>query len=623
MTRFKAILFLVSNLLFTGGMMLADSSMQPATFDFHFNEANNRFREGKTQEAIVEYKKAIELNPQCQQAYLNLGLAYVQDQKWDEAISCFENAIRIDPQYIKAHIHLGICFQNKDKTTEAVACFRKAYALNEHSHDAMIQLARTLCLQSQFDESIQLYRKALKQQPKDTALLLELGNTLNMNNNIEEALSCYQNLLELIPDNVSVLYNIAYTLKKLGRIDEAFPVYQKVLKLDPSHGEAHFSLGLAYLAQGDFDNGWPEYEWRWQRGQQAPRNLSKPQWDGSDLHGKTLLLHAEQGLGDTFQFIRYARITKEKGARVVAAVQPALIQLLSLCSYIDKVVSLFEPLPQFDFQIPMLTVPYVLKTNINTVPAQIPYLFADEKLTEYWQDQLSRLPKNNLKVGICWQGNSGYSTHFLRTTVAAKSIKLAKLLPLLKTNNVTFINLQKTTGEDQLTAVNTPENFIIFNDDFDNSHGRFMDTAAVIKNLDLMITVDTSMAHLSAGLGCPTWVFMPEPADWRWMLKRTDTPWYPNMRLFRQSAAGDWESVISTVALELQKLVEKRNMQDQAQATVEQALNKIDATIMQLNGALYEKECSRNIDKSYNELAMQLYRATEEKNNIKRSILKK
>lgn len=625
MTQFKSITYIVPSLLLTSALLIAsDVSNSPASFDTYFNAANDKFRQGKTEESIEDYKKSLELNPQCQQAFLNLGLAYCQQQKWDDAIPCFESAIRLDQNYLKAYIHLGISYQNKEKIEQAVSCFKKALELNKHSHETMLHLARALCLQNEFDESIAMYRRALAIQPKDQAILLELGNTLNMNNQIEEALSCYKNLLEIIPNNVSVLYNIAYTLKKLGHIDQALPIYQKVLELDPQHSEAHFSLGLAYLSYGDFDRGWPEYEWRWKRGQQSPRNLSKPQWDGSDLHGKTLLLHAEQGLGDTFQFIRYAQIAKEKGARVIAAVQPALIQFLSLCPYIDKVVSLFESLPPFDYQIALLSVPFVLKTNINTVPARIPYLYADEKLIQYWKEKLShnQTDQHTLKIGICWQGNSGYSTHFLRTTVAAKSIKLTKLMPLLTLENVVVYNLQKTTGEEQLKNITTQTNLINFDADFDNSHGRFMDTAAVIKNLDLMITVDTSMAHLAAGLGCPVWVMMPEPADWRWMLHRSDTPWYPNMRIFRQQTPGDWDGVIETIALELKKYAQEQNRNQRDTITTEQSLNKIDATIAQLNSALYEKECSKIIDDSYKELAIQLYKATEQKKIMQLSVQK-
>lgn len=588
-----------------------------ATFDSYFNSANDKFRQGNTPSAIEDYKKTIELNPQCHQAFLNLGLAYAQIQKWDESIEVLEKAIKLDPNYAKAYLHLGISYNQKDKHEKAISHLKKALEFNPTSHDALINLARALCASSLFDESINIYNKALEHHPKDTALLLELGNTLNMNNQTEQALNIYYTLIEIIPGNASVLYNIAYTLKKLGRIDEAFPIYKKVLELDPNHAEAHFSLGLAYLAQGDFDHGWPEYEWRWKRGQQSPRDLSKPQWDGRDLHGKTLLIHAEQGLGDTFQFIRYAQIAKEKGAKVVAAVQPQLIKFLSMCPYLDTVSSLFEGLPAHDYQIAMLSIPYVLKTNINTVPAKIPYLYADQKLVVHWKEKLSH--DKNFKIGICWQGNSGYSTHFLRTTVAAKSIKLSKLMPLLTLENVTVYNLQKVTGEDQLKNLPENINLVNFDADFDNINGRFMDTAAVIKNLDLMITVDTSMAHLAAGLGCPTWVMMPEPSDWRWMLHRSDTPWYPNMLIFRQKISGDWDIVIQTIVDELKKSMLDKQQISCNQIAREESLNKVDVTIAQLQDALYEKELSKTIDQEYKELACQMYKLIEQRNTIKRS----
>ena len=361
------------------------------------------------------------------------------------------------------------------------------------------------------------------------------------------------------PHEGGILYNTAYTLKKCGRIKEAMPYYEAALKRNPNHAEAHFSLGLAYLITGDFKQGWAEYEWRWQRNSQlSPRDFSQPMWNGEPLNGKTILLHAEQGLGDTFQFVRYAKLIKEQYGGIVlfASQRPLHTFVTRCCPYIDKVVTLDAIPKTFDVHAPLLSLPYILKSEEDTIPKEIPYIFPDQALTEFWRKRLSK--DTHLKVGICWQGNSKYSTPFLRSVVAAKSIQMNKFSHLAFVPGVTFYSLQRETGTDQLKSMSTDFELVTFEEDFDKSHGRFMDTAAVIKNLDLVITVDTSIAHLSAAIGTPVWTFLPEPPDWRWMLNRPDTPWYPNMRLFRQTKQGDWDSVMLKVRNELNELAKTK-----------------------------------------------------------------
>jgi hypothetical protein len=226
---------------------------------------------------------------------------------------------------------------------------------------------------------------------------------------------------------------------------------------------------------------------------------------------------------------------------------------MKLCPYIDSVISTEDPLPAFDVQAPLMSLPHILKTKIETIPLEIPYIFADENLTEYWKEKLSQ--DKNFKVGVCWQGNSNYSTPLLRATVALKSIEAQQFAPLCTVPGVSLYSLQKTTGTDQLENLPKHMKLITFDDTFDQAHGRFMDTAAVMKNLDLIITVDTSISHLSSAMGIPTWVMIPNPPDWRWMINRNDTPWYPDMRLFRQPTPGDWDSVLKTITQELQKKV--------------------------------------------------------------------
>ena len=269
------------------------------------------------------------------------------------------------------------------------------------------------------------------------------------------------------------------------------------------------------------------------------------------MTNKILFIWAEQGLGDTFEFIRFARVAKEifNAQRVIVAVQRPLVDIISQCPYIDQVITTHEYPRQFDYHIPLLSMPHVTNIRLDDVPADIPYLYADPKLEAEWKEILADDP--NFKIGICWQGNLNYSTQFLRMAVKAKSMPITNFLPIMSLPGVSVYSLQQMTGTDQLKDLPEDALFNVFGDDFDSTCGRFMDTAAVMKNLDLVITIDTSVCHLAAGLGVPTWNLLPNPPDWRWMLDCDDTPWYNNMRLFRQPSPDDWDSVIKRVVEEL------------------------------------------------------------------------
>jgi tetratricopeptide (TPR) repeat protein len=490
-------------------------------------------------------------------------------------LSYFDRAVIVAPTHAKSLRYRAKCLADLGKKDEALVAYERALFYNTSSAEIYTEYAQLCSDNAKYQRAAELYEQAYRLKSSDQTLL-SLGNTYNMLNDLDQALVWYKKLEARNPSSPAVLYNIAYTFKKLGRLEEAFPYYRKVLALEPGHADAHFGLGLSYLITGDFENGFREYEYRWGRDKKTKRSPKSPEWDGCALlEGKTFLLIAEQGLGDTFQFIRFGKVLREQyGAeRVIAAVQKPLVQLLSLCPYLDQVVALGSPLPTHDYHAHTVSMPYLCKITRETTPTPIPYLFADEKLVELWHEKLaesdyaheglcrdsSESHPRRLRVGICWQGNPNYSTQFLRSVVAAKSITLTKLLPLFSVPGVSFYNLQKMTGEEQLKLLPEGTPLISFGEDFDKDHGRFMDTAAVMKNLDLMITVDTGTAHISAALGVPTWTFIPEPPDWRWMLTCTDTPWYPNMRLFRQPSIGDWETTITLVCKELEKLVAARH----------------------------------------------------------------
>jgi len=529
------------------------------SYEDYFNRGTDALRKGELATAIFNLEKSKKENHLPPQTHFNLGIAYETNGQIDEAIEAFKDAILQRLDYPKAHHQLAKLLQRRGLIDQAIVHYEQAIKFDENLIEPCLTVARLLCEQEQFEDSLEYFDRYVQKNPTNVSVRFEYANALNTAYEPEKALEFYMALLQERPNDAGILYNTAYTLKKLGRIQEAMPYYESALKKNPNHAEAHFSLGLAYLVTGNFAQGWPEYEWRWQRNTQlAPRNFDKPVWDGSPLNGKTILLHAEQGLGDTFQFIRYAKLIKEQynGTVIFASQRPLHTLLSRCCPYIDRVVTLDAIPAAFDVHAPLLSLPFILKSDEQTMPRNIPYITPDASLVEEWKNKLST--DSQFKVGICWQGNSKYSTPFLRSVVAAKSIALKQFAPLSSVENVTFYSLQKENGTDQLNQLPDTFKLVTFGDDFDNGNGRFMDTAAVIKNLDLVITIDTSICHLAAAIGTPVWTFIPEPPDWRWMVERADTPWYPNMRLFRQKTSGDWDSVIADIATELGSLISQK-----------------------------------------------------------------
>ena len=533
-------------------------SIDYQSFESLCKHANDLFTTEQYEEAIAFYKQALALNPESAQAFFNLGQALYYAKKYPEALYAYKKAIQYKPDHYRAFMQIGKIMIDVNQYSDAIDPLKRSLALEPKNGDCRILLSRVYNDKHWFNQAIELAEEGLRLEPHHINLRFDLANTYNLINRLDESLAIYQDLDRLIPNNPSILYNIAFTLKKLGLLAESIPYYNRVLELNPNHAEAIFSRGLAYLVTGDFEKGWHGYEWRYSRPSQGSlRDYSQPRWDGSDLQGKTILIHAEQGLGDTFQFIRYAQLVKEKNGIVIVAVQKPLVALIKHCKGIDQVISLEETPPHFDVHSPLMSLPYVLKTRIDTIPNEIPYLYADEEFVAEWEEKLAA--DKNFKIGICWQGNDNYATPLLRATVAQKSVHPKQFEPIGAIDGVSLYSLQKMTGTDQLKELPESMNIITFDGDFDQSHGRFMDTAAVIENLDLVITVDTSISHLSSGLGIPTWVMLPNPADWRWMMDRTDSPWYPKvLRLFKQPTPGDWETMIQEVAQELQKYIAKK-----------------------------------------------------------------
>jgi hypothetical protein len=345
----------------------------------------------------------------------------------------------------------------------------------------------------------------------------------------------------LRPNYAEAINNRAISLSNLGRIDEATACYARSLALQPDNPYTHLNRALAWLRAGRFELGWPEYEWRWRRRETPPPKFVQPPWNGATVSGRTVLLYAEQGSGDTFQFIRYAPMVRDRGGRVLFQCPDGLVNLLSRCPGIDRLVPRSAPLPDFDVHAALMTLPSLFHTELATTPAAVPYLFADEELVGDWRRRLAAVP--GFRIGVVWQGNPKFGND------RARSYPLTALAPLARLNGVSLVSLQVENGLDQLNDVDFP--VLDLGNALVRAPGMFMDAAAVIHNLDLVVTCDSALAHLAGGLGVPVWLGLPHASDWRWLVGRHDSPWYPTMRLFRQPVTGDWATVFERMAGEL------------------------------------------------------------------------
>jgi tetratricopeptide (TPR) repeat protein len=496
--------------------------------------------QGSLAEAVGHLTAAVRARPDSAPARYNLGVALAQQGKLEEAEPAFREALRLSPGYAAAHYGLGNVLTARGRREEAVACFRAALSFRPDYGEAYNNLGLALTELRRPAEAVVLLRQAVRLRPGAAEGHNNLGLALSDLGRFEEAEAAFHEALRLNPKYAEAHTNLGSAFKEQGRTDEALACYQVALWLQPDSASTHWNRALAWLQAGDFERGWPEYEWRWQRTKTPPRRFPQPAWDGSPLAGRTLLIYMEQGLGDMLQFIRYAALA-QPGGRVVVECPGILRPLFSRCRGIDQLVAEGDPLPPFDVHAPLLSLPRLLKTTLATVPAEVPYLFPDPGRVETWGRRLP--PGRDFKIGVAWQGNPHHQWDRHR------SFPLAKLAPLAGLPGVRLVSLQKGPGIEQLRAAPFPVTALA--EDLDASGGAFEDTAAVLRHLDLVVTPDTALAHLAGGMGVPAWVALAAVSDWRWLLGREDSPWYPSLRLFRQARLGDWEAVFERMAAEL------------------------------------------------------------------------
>lgn len=476
---------------------------------------------------------------------LSQGWRLHQAGKLADAERLYRQVLAAEPENANAWCYLGIALFDTRRLGESVAAYRRALAIQPAFAIAWNNLGNSLRRLQRYKEAIAAYDAALRYKSDYVNALVNRSTALLWDGQLEAGLASVEQALALAPEDHEARKVLATAKLWLGRLEEAERDYRRLIEQKPDDAELHKNLSMILLLRGELEEGWREYAWRSKSDEFGAPSVPGLMWSGSSLNGRTILLLAEQGLGDTIQFIRYAQVLKQRyDCRVVAAVQKPLLRLLSKVAGVDEWAARGEALPSYDVWAPMLALPALLgQHEIADFPANVPYVQADESLVEMWRLRLAQ--PGGLSIGIAWQGNPGMETDRFR------SIPLTQFLPLAKFAGVKLISLQRGPGAEQVEALGGRMEVAALGDDFDNASGPFMDTAAVMKNLDLVITSDTAVAHLAGALGVPVWTALTLVPDWRWLLNREDSPWYPSMRLFRQEKSGDWGGVFRRIAAAL------------------------------------------------------------------------
>jgi tetratricopeptide (TPR) repeat protein len=494
---------------------------------------------GRVAEALPLLRQAVAAHPDAAAARHNLGVALAQSGHKDEALHHLSEAVRLNPNYAEGHCNLGNVLRDLRRHEEAVEHYRQAVRLRPDYAAACANLGLAYSDTGRRAEAIVMLGHATRLDPTSAVTFNSLGLAFADVGRFAEAQAAYEQALKIDPKYAEAMANLGSCFKEQGRLDEALAAYELALWLEPQSVSAHYNRSLTLLQKGDYAQGWPAYEWRWKRPASPMRPFPHPRWDGTPLEGKTILLWCEQGVGDGMQFVRYAPLVKAKGGTVLLECPPGLTRLMATCPGVDRALPGGEGLPSFDVQIPLMSLPAVFGTMLETVPADIPYLFAEPQRVEQWKERVAQV--DGYRVGVVWQGNPRFGwDHF-------RSFPLAALEPLAAVEGVRLVSLQKGPGTEQLRTLNGKFDVMDLGEELDGD-GAFLDTAAVMAHLDLVVGADTAAAHLAGALGVPVWVAVSAVSDWRWMVGPEETPWYPTMRLFRQGRLHDWAAVFERMA---------------------------------------------------------------------------
>ena len=517
----------------------------PKTASFHNNHGLVLVALGRHGEAATRFEQAGRLDASLQDAFYNLGVARQQLGQVDEAIAAYQKSLALaeEPGTLN---NLGAAYLKMGRREEAIRCYERAIQLQPEHADALFNLAvalsesgRTADAEAWYQRALNGYRRELTRQPT-APVCVNLAHILLRRFEFAEAEQLLHRALELQPNHAAAFNGLGNVLVATGRAREAVRAYDQAIQLNGDDPHAYRNRGYARLVLGDFAGGWDDCEYRWLcKGVPHLRPSSMPSaWTDADLKGRTVLVDNEQGLGDTIQFVRYLRLLADRGARVVFAGAAELKSLLGDLAGACQVLAANQPVPPYDLRTALMSLPRLLGTQLENIPASVPYL----PLLPVTRCRLPPAVPGRWRVGLVWAGGTGHLNDKMR------SIPLPRFLPLLQVADCDFFSLQVGPRAGDLAAL--PAGVSVT--DIGSRIRDFADTAAVMRQLDLIISVDTAPLHLAGALACPAWALLPYAPDWRWLLDRADTPWYPTMRLFRQPALGDWESVIVKVVKALQ-----------------------------------------------------------------------
>lgn len=499
--------------------------------------ADSLHSNGRLSDSLACYEIALQLDDSLLAAHMGMGLAYAASNRPFEAAMCFQKALRLDPNCIPALFNLGTMWRRVGEREAALPCYRFAVKLAPDKVEGYFFLGTLLCELRELDEAVAVHRQALTLAPDHPGILTDLGSALVLQGKADEGYSLLCKAVVLAPHWPVAHVNLGIAFTRTHRFAEALDAFKSAQEADANFVYARFCESNVYLIQGDYERGYAMYD---AHRIVYPHRYRERRWDGSPLNGRTILLYAQHGLGDTLQFVRYVSRVSGMGGRVILQVQPNLVPLFSREPAAASVLALNEDPGPFDVQATLLELPAILGDTIWTIPATVPYLRADPARVAHWRAYLKH--DQAFKIGIAWHGNPNQKDGLIRRCA------LRDMAPIWNLPGVTVYSLQVGAGREELSAGDGVP--VIDLGDIDRD-GAFMDTAAIMEALDLVITIDTSIAHLAGGLGRPVWMAVPHWADWRWMIDRPDSPWYPTMRIFRQSQRGEWQPVFTELATAL------------------------------------------------------------------------
>jgi tetratricopeptide (TPR) repeat protein len=498
-------------------------------------------QQGNHTEGLRFIDAAMQIEGQSASIYNSRGNVLVALQRFGEALASYDKAIALKSDFAEPFCNRGGALQELKLFDEAVASYDQAIALTPDSAEAFCNRGLALQELKRFDEALASYDQAIALKPDYAEAFCSRGAALQQLKRLDEALVSYDKAIALKPDFADAFCNRAAALHELKHLDKALASYDQAIALKPDYAEGYKNRALVRLLMGRYREGWSDHEWRW-RAKDFPSkrpNIKAPAWQGEDLSGRNLLVFSEQGLGDVIQFVRYLPLLAKRKCKITFLAPAILVDLLRLSSEQIEIVSELSGVENIDFQIPLMSLPLAFDTQLETIPSKTPYLFASQERLKVWEE---RLPKSHVPcVGIGWAGNPIFPGD------KSRSIGLRRLLPLLSLPQIQLISLQKDLRPGDEELLRQYPQIIHLGNRLDDFH----ETAAVMSLLDLVISSDTAPVHLAGALGRPVWVLLQYIPDWRWLLDRDDSPWYPSARLFRQPVAGDWDSVVAKVIGEL------------------------------------------------------------------------